>query len=93
MCLAWALTVWKSQGMTIKGFVKFLLDDKEKEHGLTYVGFSRVLKHEQLDIGPGCSLERLTTTFSNGYRLKRRLIEDIRLDVLYDTCRNFFFSN
>jgi hypothetical protein len=92
ICLAWALTVWKSQGMTIKGLVKFLLGDKEKEHGLTYVGFSRVLKHEQLDIGPGCSLERLTTKISNGYRLKRRLIEDIRLDVLYDTCR-IFFSN
>jgi hypothetical protein len=50
--------------MTIKGLIfgiKFLLGDKEKEHGLTYVRFSRVLKHEQLDFGPGCSLERLAT--------------------------------
>jgi hypothetical protein len=31
---------------------------------------------EQLDIGLGHSLERLTTKISNGYRLKKRLIED-----------------
>jgi hypothetical protein len=24
ICLAWALTVWKSQGMTIKGLVKYI---------------------------------------------------------------------
>jgi hypothetical protein len=47
--------------MTIKGLVKFLLDENEKEHGLTYVGMSRVLACEQIDTGPGCSLERLTT--------------------------------
>jgi hypothetical protein len=39
---------------------------------------SRVLACEQIDIGPGCSLERLTTKISSGYRLKVRLIEDIR---------------
>jgi hypothetical protein len=32
---------------------KFLSGDKEKEHGLTYVGISRVITHERLDIGPG----------------------------------------
>ncbi len=42
ICLAWALTVWKAQGMTIKGLVRFLLGDKEKQYGLTYVGMSRV---------------------------------------------------
>jgi hypothetical protein len=40
----------ESQGMTIKGFVKFLLDEREKEYGLTSVGMSRVLTHEQIDI-------------------------------------------
>jgi hypothetical protein len=70
ICLAWALTVWKSQGMTIKGLVKFLLGENEKEHGLTYVAMSRVLECAQIDIGPGCSLERLTTKISSGSRLK-----------------------
>jgi ATP-dependent exoDNAse (exonuclease V) alpha subunit len=93
ICLAWALTVWKIQGMTIKGLVKFLLGENEKEHGLTYVGISRVLACEQIDIGPGCSLERLTTKISSGSRLKVRLIEDKRLNVLYDKCKEIYFYN
>jgi hypothetical protein len=93
ICLAWALTVWKSQGMTIKGLVKFLLGEREKEHGLTYVGMSRVLTHEQISIGAGCSLERLTTKISSGSKLKVRLIEDVRLNVLYEACKEFYFSN
>jgi hypothetical protein len=75
ICLAWALTVWKSQGMTIKGLVKFLSGENEKEHGLTCVGMSRVLTWEQIDIGPGCSLYSLTTKISS--RLQVRLLEDI----------------
>jgi hypothetical protein len=71
------------------GLVKFLLRENEKEHGLTYVGISRVLACEQIDIGPGCSLERLTTKISSGSRLKVRLIEDKRLNVSYDNCKDF----
>jgi hypothetical protein len=93
ICLAWALTVWKAQGMTIKGLVKFLLGDKEKQHGLTYVGMSRVEICEQLNIGPGCSLERLTTKISSGSRLIKRLVEDKRLDILYEACKQYYFSN
>jgi hypothetical protein len=93
ICLAWALTVWKSQGMTIKGLVKLLLGENEKEHGLTFVGMSRVLSSEQIEEGPGCSLERLTTKISSGYRLKVRLIEDIRLNDSYDNCKEFYFNN
>jgi hypothetical protein len=54
---------------------------------------SRVLASEQIDIGPGCSLERLTTKISSGYRLKVRLIEDIRLNDSYDNCKEFYFNN
>jgi hypothetical protein len=93
ICLAWALTVWKAQGMTIKGLVRFLLGDKEKQHGLTYVGMSRVEICEQLNIGPGCSLERLTTKISSGSRLIKRLVEDKRLDILYEACKQYHFSN
>jgi hypothetical protein len=93
ICLAWALTVWKSQGMTIKGLVKFLLGENEKEHGLTSVGMSRVRACEQIVIGPSCSLERLTTEISSGCRLKVRLIESKRLNVSYGKCKDFYFNN
>jgi hypothetical protein len=32
---------------------------RETEHGLIYVGMSRVLTCEQINIGPGCSLEKI----------------------------------
>jgi hypothetical protein len=48
---------------------------------------------EQIDIGPGCSLERLTTKISSGSTLKVRLIEDKRLNVLYDKCKDFYFND
>ena len=73
--------------------VKFLLGDKEKEYGLTYVGTLRVTTHDQIRIGPGCSLERMTTKISIGFKLKVRLVEDKRLNVLYETCKEFYFSN
>jgi hypothetical protein len=45
---------------------------------------SRVLECEQIDIGPGCSLERLTTKILSSFILKVELIEDIRLNVSQD---------
>ena len=62
------LTLWKSQGMTIKALVKFLLGEKKKEHGLTYVGLSILLTPEQFNIGLRFSLERLTTKISSEFR-------------------------
>lgn len=40
-CQARALTIWKCQGLTIKGLVAMQLGDSEKEHGLSFVGLSR----------------------------------------------------
>ena len=54
---------------------------------------SRVLTPEQINIVPGCSLERLTTKISSGFRFKVRLVEDKRLDVLYETYKRIYFSN
>ena len=61
ICLTWALTVWKSQGMTIKVVMKFVSIENEIELGFTYVGMSRKLACEQTDICPCCSLEKLIT--------------------------------
>jgi hypothetical protein len=54
---------------------------------------SRVLTHEQIDIGSGFSLERLTVKISSGSRLKVRFVENIRLNILYKACKEFYFSN
>eukprot|EP00978_Attheya_sp_CCMP212_P015416 scaffold39815_cov35-Attheya_sp.AAC.1 len=45
----WAFTIWKYQGQTFLGKVALNLSDHEKEHGLTYVAFSRATRFS--DIG------------------------------------------
>lgn len=40
--LAWSWTIWKAQGQTFLGNIIVDLGKEEKEHGLTYVAFSRV---------------------------------------------------
>jgi hypothetical protein len=57
------------------------------------VGMSRILTCEQINIGPGFSLESLTTKNSSGSRLKVKLVEDKGSNVLYETCKEFYFSN
>ena len=58
--LAWALTIWKCQGLTIKGLVALQLGESEKEHGLTFVGLSRATDINNIFLGNGCCLERFT---------------------------------
>ena len=90
LSLSWALTVWKSQGLTIKGLLAYFLGKEVKEHGLTYVAFSRILAIEQLFVGQGFSLNRLTTDISKGCKLKKRLEEDERLQMLYEETKRFY---
>ncbi len=63
---------------------------EEKEHGLTYVAFSRILAIEQMYVGQGFSLDRLTTDISKGFKLKKRLEEDDRLQMLYEETKLFY---
>jgi hypothetical protein len=90
LSLSWALIVWKSQGLTIKGLLAYFLGKEEKEHGLTYVAFSRILAIEQMYVGQGFSLDRLTTDISKGFKLKKRLQEDDRLQMLYEETKLFY---
>ena len=90
ICLSWALTVWKSQGMTITGLVALSLGDAEKEHGLTFVALSRSTDINNVFLGAGCSLERITTKISSGFKLKQRLVEDSRLQMLYENTLAFY---
>lgn len=84
ICLSYSLTVWKSQGMTITDAVMVNLGNTERDHGCSYVALSRVTSVTNLCIGPGVTLERLTTAISKGKKLKDRLIEDERLKRLCD---------
>ena len=77
--LAWAWTIWKVQGQTVDGKVVVDLGPTEKEHGLSYVAFSRVRRFQDLGVLGGCALERLTTKISGQKKMKNRLDEDARL--------------
>jgi hypothetical protein len=44
---------------------------------------------EQMFVGQGFSLDRLTTEISKGYKLKKRLEEDNRLQMLYEETKGF----
>lgn len=79
--LAYALTAWKSQGMTITRPVWVSLGGKEKEHGCSYVSLSRVRNFSDLCIGPGVEYQRLQK-IGEGKKLRERLVEDLRLDGL-----------
>ncbi|MFM8622002.1 MAG: AAA family ATPase [Holophagaceae bacterium] len=58
--LAWAWTIWKVQGQTVNGKVVVKLGDSEKEHGVTYVAFSRVRRAQDIGIIGGVSYERIS---------------------------------
>ena len=49
--VSWALTAWKSQGLTIPGLLTYYFGDEELKHRLTYVAFSRILGVEQWFLG------------------------------------------
>jgi ATP-dependent DNA helicase PIF1 len=88
--LCYAITAWKSQGMTLTIPVYTKLGNKEPEHGCTYVVLSRPSDLENLCIHQGITLERITTSISSGKKLQRRLKEDSRLEVLFQETRNRF---
>ena len=54
--LSYAITAWKSQGLTIPAPIQVRLGDKEVEHGATYVVFSRATNNDNICIGSGVSV-------------------------------------
>ena len=77
--LAWAWTIWKAQGQTIRGKLITDLGDNEKEHGLTYTAFSRVTNFSNFGIINGITLERFTTKIKGQKKVKPRRQEEQRL--------------
>ena len=80
--LAWVWTIWKSQGQTIRTKIILNLGEKEKEHGLSYVAFSRATKLSNIGITGGMAGNRLTVKIANMKKVKNRLEEDNRLNTL-----------
>ena len=81
LTLAWALTIHKSQGMTLnKAWVD--IGKKESMLGITYVAMSRVLNISSLVIET-MTFERLQK-IRNSELLKYRLQEEQRLKQLFD---------
>ena len=95
LMLAWALTIHKSQGMTLeKAWID--IGKKETTLGMTYVAISRVRNLLSLIIEP-MTFDRLTSLKKNG-TLQYRLTEEKRLKAIaslstcYDTpCVSHFF--
>ena len=77
--LAWAMTIHKSQGLTLKkAWVD--LGPSENSPGMTYVALSRVKKLQDLIIEP-MTFERLQA-YKKSTFLQYRLLEENRLDSL-----------
>jgi hypothetical protein len=88
--LAWALTTWKAQGMTISGQVFAPFAESEKSSGLSYVALSRLTEWNNLCIGKSIPLDRLTTKIRNCKGLLPRIHEDNRLRDLCNSTKLFF---
>ena len=75
--LAWAVTIHKSQGLTLD---KVVIDVGKREFstGLTFVACSRVRQLQDLLFTPPFTFQRLSS-LSNSCRLKERQVEDARL--------------
>ena len=80
--LAWAITIHKSQGLTLDKAV-INVGKREFSTGLTFVACSRLRKITDLVFHPGFDYQCLAS-LSNSSRLYERQAEDIRLHAIYN---------
>jgi hypothetical protein len=80
--LAWAWTVWKTQGQTLQDKVVCELGTREPEAGITYTAFSRVTKLVNFGIIGGLTFDRFTTKIQNHPKVAGRKFEESRLRAL-----------
>ena len=80
LVLSWAITIHKSQGMTLD---KAVVDigRKEMSNGITFVAVSRVRRMADIAFSATYTLQRLST-IKNGSRIGARLKEEKRLDTM-----------
>ena len=82
--LAWAWTPWKSQGSTFHEPLNIYLGNKEVDHGVSYVTFSRATKIENIYIPEGIEMDRLCTKIKNSKKMISRKEEEKRLQKLIE---------
>ena len=80
LCYAW--TIWKAQGQTLKCKIVVNLGKTEKEHGLTYTVLSRVTKASNIGIVGGFPKDRLIDKVAKQAKMKTRIAEEKRLNVI-----------
>ena len=80
LVLSWAITIHKSQGMTLD---KAVIDigRKEMANGLTFVAVSRVRRIGDIAFSTTYNMQRLTS-IKHGTRIAERLQEELRLDSI-----------
>ena len=76
--LAWAWTIHKAQGQTIKQKFVLNLGIKEQDHGVTYVAISRATRLGDIGIVGGVTVSRITTHLSNNAKVIARKADDVR---------------
>ena len=89
ICLAYAITGHKSQGVTIKGEVVVEIGDKEPTPGYLYVVCSRATVIESLCLGKARTYDRWSTKLQTK-AMELRLLEDDRLRILATKTKSFF---
>ena len=85
----WETTIHKSQGITIHGKYCVDLGDKELNHGMTYVAFSRATKFSDIGlISPltGSRLKAINNNRGNQVRIKH----EKDLEILSRETRNTY---
>lgn len=80
LVLSWAITIHKSQGMTLD---KVVIDigKKEMANGLTFVAVSRVRRIGDIAFSTTYNMQRLTS-IKHGTRMADRIEEEMRLDSI-----------
>ena len=89
ICLAYAITGHKSQGMTITGKLVVEIGDREPTPGYLYVVLSRPTRIENLCIGKAKPYDRWSTKLQTK-AMELRLLEDDRLRTLATKTKSFF---
>ena len=84
--LAWAWTIHKSQGKTIRTKIFLTLGNKEMSHGLTYVAISIATRVSNIGIRGGLIFSRISSKLADMKKTRVRKIEDQRLaDIAEET--------
>ena len=83
--LAWAWTVWKAQGQTIRGKLVLHLGKKERAHGFTYTAFSRATVFQNIGLFDGITKVRLCDKIRLQKQVEMRKHEEKRLRKI---CQN-----